>query len=204
MLLIGLTGSIGMGKSTAAARFRAVGIPVVDADAEVHKLYEGAAVAPIETAFPGTTTGGKVDRQKLAEALLNRPDRFKRLEAIVHPLVFAAERALLRTEAAKGAAMAVLEIPLLLETGGEKRVDVVVVVSAPADAQRARVMQRPGMTAEKLDQLLARQMPDAEKRRRADFIVDTGGTFAETDAQVDNIVESLKGRAGTAFDDHWR
>jgi len=204
MLLIGLTGSIGMGKSTAAARFRAVGIPVVDADAEVHKLYEGAAVAPIETAFPGTTSGGKVDRQKLAEALLNRPDRFKRLEAIVHPLVFAAERALLRTEAAKGAAMAVLEIPLLLETGGEKRVDVVVVVSAPAEAQRTRVMQRPGMTAEKFDQLLARQMPDAEKRRRADFIVDTGGTFAETDAQVDNIVESLRGRVGTAFDKYWR
>ncbi len=204
MLLIGLTGSIRMGKSTVAARFRALGIPVVDADAEVHKLYEGAAVAPIEAAFPGTTSGGKVDRQKLAQALLNRPEEFKRLEAIVHPLVLEAERALLCAEAAKGAPIAVLEIPLLLETGGDKRVDVVVVVSAPAGAQRTRVLQRPVMTAEKLDQLLDRQMPDAEKRRRADFIVDTGGTFAETDAQVDNIVESLKGRIGTAFDKFWR
>ncbi len=204
MLLIGLTGSIGMGKSTVAARFRALGIAVVDADAEVHKLYEGAAVAPIESAFPGTTSGGKVDRQKLAQALLNQPDRFKRLEAIVHPLVFAAERTLLRAEAARGAAMAVLEIPLLFETGGDKRVDVTVVVSVPAETQRARVLQRPGMTAEKLDQLLARQMPDAEKRGRADFIVDTGGTFADTDAQVDNIVESLKDRIGTAFDRYWR
>ncbi len=204
MLLIGLTGSIGMGKSTVAARFRALGIAVVDADAEVHKLYEGAAVAPIESAFPGTTSGGKVDRQKLAQALLDQPDRFKRLEAIVHPLVFAAERTLLRAEAARGAAMAVLEIPLLFETGGDKRVDVTVVVSVSAETQRARVLQRPGMTAEKLDQLLARQMPDAEKRSRADFIVDTGGTFADTDAQVDNIVESLKDRIGTAFDRYWR
>jgi dephospho-CoA kinase len=204
MLLIGLTGSIGMGKSTVAKRFRALGIPVIDADAEVHKLYEGAAVAPIEAAFPGTTGGGKVDRQKLAAALLADPGGFKRLEAIVHPLVFAAERSLLRAEAGKGVPMAVLEIPLLLETGGEKRVDLVVVVSAPAEAQRTRVMQRPGMTAEKLDQILARQMPDAEKRRRADFIVDTGGTFADTDVQVDNIVESLKGRTGTAFDKFWR
>ena len=204
MLLIGLTGSIGMGKSTVAARFRALGIPVVDADAEVHRLYEGAAVAPIEAAFPGSTSSGTVDRQKLAQVLLGRPDLFKRLEAIVHPLVLEAERTLLRAEAAKGAPMAILEIPLLLETGGEKRVDVVFVVSAPAEVQRTRVMQRPGMTAEKLDQLLARQMPDAEKRRRADFIVDTGGSFAETDAQVDSIVESLKGRIGTAFDKFWR
>ncbi len=204
MLIIGLTGSIGMGKSTVAARFRALGIGVCDADAEVHKLYEGAAVAPIEAAFPGTTADGKVDRQKLAHALLNRPDQFKRLEAIVHPLVFEAERSFLRAEAAKGAPMTVVEIPLLLETGGEKRVDVVVVCSAPAEAQRARVMQRPDMTAEKLDQLLSRQMPDAEKRRRADFIVDTGGTFAESDAQVDNIVESLRGRVGTAFETYWR
>ena len=204
MLLIGLTGSIGMGKSTVAARFRALGVPVCDADAEVHKLYEGAAVAPIEAAFPGTTVAGKVDRQKLAAALLKDPGGFKRLEAIVHPLVFAAERDVLRDAAAKGAPLAVLEIPLLLETGGEKRVDVVVVCSAPAEAQRARVMQRPGMTAEKLDQLLSRQMPDAEKRARADFVVDTGGTFADTDVQVDNIVESLKGRSGAAFDQFWR
>ena len=203
MLVIGLTGSIGMGKSTVAARLRTLGIAVCDADAVVHKLYEGAAVTPIETAFPGTTAGGKVDRQKLAQALLGRPDAFKRLEAIVHPMVVATERAFLRAAAAKGAAMTVLEIPLLLETGGEGRVDVVIVCSAPAEAQRARVMQRPGMTAEKLDQLLARQMPDAEKRSRADFVVDTGGTFAESDAQVDKIVESLQARSGIAYAKFW-
>ena len=203
MLVIGLTGSIGMGKSTVAARLRALGIAVCDADAEVHKLYEGAAVAPIEAAFPGTTVDGKVDRQKLAQALLDRPDRFKRLEAIVHPLVVEAERTFLHDQAAQGAAMTVLEIPLLLETGGEGRVDVVIVCSAPAEAQRARVMRRPAMTAEKLDQLLARQMPDAEKRKRADFVVDTGGSFAETDAQVDKIIESLQARPGTAYAKFW-
>ena len=203
MLVIGLTGSIGMGKSTVVARFRLHGIGVCDADAEVHKLYEGAAVAPIEAAFPGTTHGGKVDRERLAQALIAKPEGFARLEAIVHPLVLAAERAFLHAEAAKGARMAVLEIPLLLETGGDARVDVVVVVSAPADKQRERVMQRPNMTPEKLEQVLTRQMPDAEKRAWADFIVDTGGTLAETDAQVDNIVESLQGRQGTAFATAW-
>jgi dephospho-CoA kinase len=203
MLIVGLTGSIGMGKSTVAARFRHHGIGVCDADAEVHKLYEGAAVDPIEAAFPGTTDGGKVDRQRLAQALIAKPEGFARLEAIVHPLVLAAERGFLHAEAAKGARMAVLEIPLLLETGGDARVDVVVVVRAPADKQRERVMQRPNMTPEKLEQVLARQMPDAEKRAWADFIVDTGGTLAETDAQVDNIVESLQGRQGTAFATAW-
>jgi dephospho-CoA kinase len=203
MLVIGLTGSIGMGKSTVAARFRALGIAVCDADAEVHKLYEGAAVAPIEAAFPGTTEAGRVDRQKLAAALLDDPARFKTLEAIVHPLVFEAERVFLRAEAAKAAPMAVLEVPLLLETGGNARVDCVVVCSAPGDVQRVRVAQRPGMTPQKLEQLLTRQMPDAEKRRRADFVVDTGGTFAETDAQVDRIVESLTSRRGTAFAKFW-
>jgi dephospho-CoA kinase len=203
VLIVGLTGSIGMGKSAVAARFRHHGIAVCDADAEVHKLYEGAAVAPIEAAFPGTTRGGKVDRQRLAAALLTDPAGFERLEVIVHPLVFAAERDFLRAEAAKGAAMAVLEIPLLLETRGEKRVDVVVVCSAPADKQRERVLQRPNMTLEKLQQVLARQMPDAEKRARADFVVDTGGSLDETAAQVDSIVESLRGRAGTAFAGAW-
>lgn len=203
MLIVGLTGSIGMGKSTVAARFRAHGIAVFDADAEVHKLYEGAAVPAIEAAFPGTTNAGKVDRQRLAQALIARPEGFARLEAIVHPLVFAAERSFLHAEADRGAALAVLEVPLLLETEGEVRVDVVMVVSATADKQRERAMQRPNMTPEKLEQVLARQMPDAEKRVRADFIVDTGGTFAETDAQVDNIIESLKGREGTAFATAW-
>jgi len=203
MLLVGLTGSIGMGKSTVAARLRALGIGVCDADAEVHKLYVGAAVPLIEAAFPGTTGDGKVDRQKLSHVLLADPAGFKRLEAIVHPLVFEAERAFLRGQAASGAALAVLEIPLLLEGGGERRVDCVIVCSAPPEAQRARVMQRPGMTAEKLEQMLARQMSDAQKRARADFVVDTGGTFAETDAQVDRIIESLKGRQGTAYAEYW-
>jgi dephospho-CoA kinase len=203
MLIVGLTGSIGMGKSTVAARFRSHGIAVCDADAEVHRLYEGAAVPAIEAAFPGTTGAGKVDRQKLAQTLLANPEGFKRLEAIVHPLVLAAERDFLHAEAATGATVAVLEIPLLLETSGERRVDVVVVCSAPAEQQRARVMQRPSMTLEKLQQVLARQMPDAEKRARADFVVDTGGTLDETAAQVDNIVESLRGRAGTAFARAW-
>ena len=203
MLIIGLTGGIGMGKSTVAARLRAVGVAVCDADAEVHKLYEGAAVAPIEAAFPGTTEGGRVDRQKLSAALLKDPSGFKRLEAIVHPLVFAAERTFLHDEAARGAALAVLEVPLLLETGGERRVDAVIVCSAPAPMQRQRVMQRPGMTPEKLEQMLSRQMPDADKRRRADFVVDTSGTFAETEAQVDKIIESLRGQQGGAFAKHW-
>lgn len=204
MLVIGLTGSIGMGKSTAAARFRELGIGVCDADAEVHKLYEGGpAVDAIEAAFPGTTIHGRVDRQKLAQALLADPSRFARLEAIVHPMVRDAERAFLRAEMARGAGMAVLEIPLLLEGGGHGRVDVVVVVSAPADIQRERVLARPGMSLEKLEQILARQLHDGEKRARADFVVDTGGTIAESAAQVDNIVESLQGRSGEAYAKHW-
>ena len=203
MLVVALTGSIGMGKTTVARRLRQLGIAVFDADAEVHALYEGAAVAPIEAAFPGTTSGGKVDRGKLSKALLDNPRDFPKLEAIVHPLVLAAERAFLEAEAAKGARMAVLEIPLLFETGGDARVDAVIVVSAPAEAQRQRVLERPGMTPEKLAQMLGRQVPDAEKRARADFVVDTGGTFAEADAQVDTIVESLQDRPGTAFAKHW-
>jgi len=203
MLVVGLTGSIGMGKSTVAARLRALGIAVCDADAEVHKLYVGAAVAAIEAAFPGATDGGKVDRQKLAAALLADADGFKRLEAIVHPLVLAAERAFLNQEAARAAPLAVLEVPLLYETGGERRVDCVIVVSAPAAAQRARVLRRAGMTPEKLEQVLARQTSDEEKQARADFVVDTGGTLAATEAQVDKIVESLRGRPGTAYARHW-
>jgi dephospho-CoA kinase len=203
MLIIGLTGSIGMGKSTAAQRFRYNGVPVCDADAEVHKLYEGKAVAPIEAAFPGTTDAGKVDRSKLAAALLADPSGFKRLEGIVHPLVLAAERNWLHEAKRDGAAMAVLEIPLLFETGGNRRVDVTVVVSAPAHLQRARVLGRAQMTPEKLDAILARQMPDAEKRARADFVVDTGGAIPDTEAQIDRIVANLKGRNGSAFAAHW-
>ncbi len=206
MLIIGLTGSIGMGKSTAAARIRALGVGVCDADAIVHKLYRpgGAAVTAIEAAFPGTMAeDGGIDRQRLAAALLADGSAFKRLEAIVHPLVHAAEREFLHGKVAKGAAKAVLEIPLLFETGGEKRVDVTIVVSAPPEVQRRRVLERPGMTPEKLDQILSRQLSDEEKRSRADFVVDTSRTIPETEAQIDRIMAQLDGRSGTAFAEHW-
>jgi dephospho-CoA kinase len=176
---------------------------VFDADAEVHRLYEGPAVAAVEAAFPGSTDGHRVDRNKLSQALLANPQDFRRLEAIVHPLVFAAERSFLRTEAERGARLAVLEVPLLLESGRPPRVDAIIVVSASADLQRKRVLRRPGMSVEKLEQVLARQMPDADKRARADFVVDTSGTFAETDAQVDLIVESLQDRKASAFAEFW-
>jgi dephospho-CoA kinase len=203
VLIVGLTGSIGMGKSTVAARLRAHAIPVFDADAEVRRLYEGEAAALIEASFPGTTTNGKVVRRKLAEALIAQPADFARLEAIVHPLVLASERAFLRAAAAAGATMAVLEVPLLLETGGEKRVDVVIVASAPAEAQRQRVLARPDMGEERFAQIIDRQVSDTRKREMADFVIDTGLTFADTDAQVDRIVESLKGRRGSAYARWW-
>ena len=203
MLVIGLTGSAGMGKSTVAAHLRARGIPVLDADAEVHRLYDGAAAPLIEAAFPGTTADGRVDRKKLSAALLRDPDALRRLEAIVHPLVQAAERGFLQRSFAQGAAIAVLEIPLLFETGGDRCVDVTIVVSAPADVQLERMLARPDMSPEKLDALLARQLPDAEKRARADFIVDTSRTIPETLAQADRIIETLRGRQGAAFQQCW-
>lgn len=203
MLIVGLTGSIGMGKSTAANAFRKRSINVCDADAEVHKLYAGKAAPLIEAAFPGSTAGGVVERPKLAQALAADPSGFKRLEAIVHPLVQAAEREFLRAEAARGAKMAVLEIPLLFETGGEKKVDVVVVVSASAASQRARVLERPGMSEAKLEQLLSRQMPDTDKRARADFVVDTDRPVEECDAEIGRIVAKITNRSGVAFDRNW-
>lgn len=203
MLIVGLTGSIGMGKSTIAERFRSHGIAVFDADAYVHALYAGEAVTPIEAAFPGTTAQGRVDRAKLAEALKREPASFARLEAIVHPLVVAAERDFLKSEAARGAAMVVVEIPLLFESGRDKHVDVVIVASAPPEAQRERVLARPGMTADRLDALLGRQTPDAEKRARADFIVDTGGSLEDSARQADAIIASLAGREGRAFEAFW-
>lgn len=203
MLIVGLTGSIGMGKSTAAERFRELGITVIDADAEVHKLYAGEAVAPIEAAFPGTIVDGLVDRARLSSALLADPSGFKRLEAIVHPLVQQAEREILRAEAARGAKIVVLEVPLLFETDGDARVDVTVVVSAGPEEQARRVLARPGMTAEKLATILARQIPDVEKRRRADFVVETSGPVTESRAAVDAIVAQLAGRQGTAYEKHW-
>jgi dephospho-CoA kinase len=191
MFIIGLTGSLGMGKSTTARFFAEEGVPVHDADAVVHRLYDGEAASAIEAAFPGTTAGGKVDRNKLAAVVLDDPAALKRLEAIVHPLVHAAERQLLAQAQSRGEKLAVLDIPLLFETGGEERVDAVVVVSAPAEVQQSRVLARAGMTREKLDAILSRQMPDAEKRQRADFVVDTSRGFDAARAQVRAILDAV-------------
>jgi dephospho-CoA kinase len=191
MFILGLTGSLGMGKSTTARFFAEEGVPVHDADAVVRRLYEGEAVNVIEAAFPGTTADGKVDRNKLAARVLGDAAALQRLEAIVHPLVQEAERRLLAEAAANGERIAVLDIPLLFETGGDRRVDAVVVVSAPPDVQRARVLERPGMTIEKLESILSKQMPDAEKRRRADFVVDSSQGFESAHAQVRAILDAV-------------
>jgi dephospho-CoA kinase len=206
MLILGLTGSIGMGKSTAAAHLRARGIPVFDADAHVHALYAkgGAAVSPIEAAFPGTTANGAVDRTRLAAALASSPDGFTRLEAIVHPLVRDAEQTFLNLHHKNGVRIAVLEIPLLFETKADALVDATIVLSTDPATQRARVLARPGMTEAKLDMILARQLPDAEKRRRADFVVDTSGPVTDTHAQIDSVLGKLQAHKAAAFEKHWR
>jgi len=191
MLILGLTGSLGMGKSTTARLFAEEGVPVHDADAVVHRLYEGEAAAAIEAAFPGTTADGKVDREELAARVLGDRVALKRLEAIVHPLVQQAEQRLLAEAEARGEKVAVLDIPLLFETGGEERVDAVVVVSAPPEVQRSRALERPGMTVDKLDAILAKQMPDEEKRRRADFVVDTSRGFEAARAEVRAILKAI-------------
>jgi dephospho-CoA kinase len=191
MFILGLTGSLGMGKSTTAGFFAEAGVPVHDADAVVHRLYEGEAAPAIEAAFPGTTVGGKVDRSRLATRVVDNPEALRRLEAIVHPLVSEAKERFLREAQARGAKVAVLDIPLLFETGGDQRVDAVVVVSAPGDVQRQRVLERPGMTPEKLDALLARQLADSEKRQRADFVVDTSQGFDAARAQVQAILRAV-------------
>ena len=188
MFILGLTGSIGMGKSTTAKLFAEEGVPVHDADAAVHRLYENEAVAAIEAAFPGTTANGKVDRTRLAAQVLGNEAARKRLEGIVHPLVRESEVNFLADARARNAPIVVLDIPLLYETGGDSRVDAVVVVTAPPEVQRERVMARPGMTEERFAQLLAAQVPDAEKRRRADFIVDTSRGFDAARAQVRDIL----------------
>lgn len=203
MLVVGLTGSIGMGKSAIALRLREHGVPVFDADAEVHRLYRGAAAPLVEAAFLGTTANGQVDRVKLAAALAAQPGGFERLEAIVHPLVHQAERAFLHAAAAKGAALAVLEIPLLFEGGSDKKMDAVIVASAALAIQQKRVMERPGMTLEKLKRLVARQMPDEEKRKRADFVVDTNGSLADTHHQTDAIIARLAAQSARAFARDW-
>jgi dephospho-CoA kinase len=200
MLVIGLTGGIGMGKSAAAERFAEHGIPVFNADTCVHRLYEGEAVEAIESAFPGVAKDGRIDRKLLSEQIAGSPERLLRLERIVHPLVVAAELDFLRAAEKDGAPLAVLEIPLLFETGADSRVDVTVVVSAPHDVQRARVLSRPGMTADKLEHLLARQLPDAERRTRADYVVDSGLSLADMRIEIDKLIESLKSREGRVMD----
>jgi dephospho-CoA kinase len=200
MLVIGLTGGIGMGKSAAAKHFAARGIPTFNADACVHELYEGKAVRAIEAQFPGVARGGKVDRKLLSERIAGSPARLKTLEEIVHPLVVAAEIEFLREQEKKGEKIAVLEIPLLFETDAHERVDVSIVISAPEHVQRRRVLAREGMTADKLEHLLARQLPDAKKRALADFVVDSGTTHGDMHAQIDKIIESLKSRDGRVME----
>jgi dephospho-CoA kinase len=200
MVILGLTGSIGMGKSTTSRLFVEAGVPVHDADAAVHELYRGEAIPAIESAFPGTTLAGRVDRDKLAARVLDDPSAIKRLESIVHPLVRAAETRFLADAVSRGARVAVLDIPLLFETGADARVDAVVVVSAPPDVQRARALQRPGMTEAKLDAILQNQMPDSEKRARAHFVVDSSRGVDSARAQVRGIlraVATLPGRQRT-------
>jgi dephospho-CoA kinase len=191
MFVLGLTGSLGMGKSTTANFFAEEGVPVHDADAVVHRLYEGEATPLIEAAFPGTTSGGKVDRVKLGERVLGDAQAIKKLEQIVHPLVAAARDRFLAEAERSGAKVAVLDIPLLFETGGDERCDAVVVVSAPADVQRARAFERPGMDEQKFSAILAKQMPDDEKRRRADFVVDTSQGYEAARAQVRDILRRV-------------
>lgn len=193
MIVLGLTGSIGMGKSTTADLFRAAGVPVHDADATVHALYRGPAVAAIEAAFPGTTREGSVDRAALGARVLGDDAAVRRLEAIVHPLVRAAETAFLDGARSNGRRVVVLDIPLLFETGGDARVDAVVTVTAPADVQRARVLARPGATVETFERILVRQMPDAEKRRRSHFLVDSGRGLAPARLQVEGILRACRG-----------
>ncbi len=190
--VLGLTGSIGMGKSTTASMFRRRGIPVHDADAAVHQLYAGPAVAPVAAAFPGVAPGGAVDRAALARRVLGDEEAMRRLEGIVHPLVRAIEEAFLLDNA--DAPLVVLDVPLLFETGMNRRCDAVAVVSAPPEIQQARVLARPGMTPDALAALLARQLPDAEKRRLCHWVIDTGRGFPAAQQQVDDLARALAGR----------
>lgn len=192
MILLGLTGSIGMGKSTTARLFAEAGVPVNDADQVVHELYRGEAVRPVEAAFPGSVRDGAVDRQILSRMLSENPAHFRMLEAIVHPLVQERERRFVEENRKAGAALVVLDIPLLFEVGGEGRVDRIAVVSCSADEQRRRVLARPGMTPEKFELILSRQMPDAEKRKRADYVIDTGEGIEHARRQVLDIIAELK------------
>jgi dephospho-CoA kinase len=188
MIVLGLTGSIGMGKSTTAKLFAEAGVPVYDADATVHKIYEGEAAPAIEAAFPGTTVNGKVDRARLSAKVVHDPAAIRRLEQIVHPMVRAYHQQFLDEAERSGALVAVVDVPLLFETGGEKRVDAVVVVTTSPENQRERILARGTMTAEALDAILARQLPDAEKRKRADFIVDTSHGLDPVRERIQDIL----------------
>lgn len=198
MLVIGLTGSAAMGKSTVSAMFAARGVAVFDADRTVHALYEGAAAPVVEAAFPGTTSGGVVDRDRLRDRVLGNEPAMKQLEALIHPLVKREEGSFLSEARAAGRRIVLLDIPLLFETKVEGEVDMVVVVSAPPEMQRERMLKRAGMTPERLEAMLARQTPDAEKRRRAHFVIDTSGTLDETRQQVDDILRAVAGMAAGA------
>jgi dephospho-CoA kinase len=197
MLILGLTGSAAMGKSTASKMFAARGVPVFDADRTVHALYAGAATPVVEAAFPGTTSDGTVDRDQLRDRVLGDEAAMATLEALIHPLVKREEEKFLSEAQAAGRRIVLLDIPLLFETRAEGEVDLVVVVSAPAEVQRARMLKRQGMTPERLDAMLARQTPDGEKRRRAHFVIDTGGTLDETSGQVDDILRAVAGVAAS-------
>jgi dephospho-CoA kinase len=191
MRILGLTGSIGMGKSTTANLFAEAGVPVYDADAAVHQLYEGEAAPAIEAAFPGTTVNGKVDRPKLSARVVHDPAAIKQLEQIVHPMLGASRQKFFADAEAAGAPVVVLDIPLLFETGGEKRVDAVVVVSTSPELQRERVLARGTMDEAKLDAIIAKQTPDAEKRKRADFVVDTSHGLEPVRAQIRDILAEV-------------
>src|SRR3984885_405451 len=193
MILLGLTGSIGMGKSTTAKLFAEAGVPVYDADATVHRLYESEAAPAIEAAFPGTTANGSVDRNRLSAQVVHDPSAMRRLEQIVHPMLGASRQKFLDAAEQSGTPVAVVDVPLLFETGGEKRVDAVVVVTTTPEIQRQRILARDNMTGEKLDAILARQLPDAEKRKRADFVVDTSDGLDHVRARIrDILVEAGK------------
>jgi dephospho-CoA kinase len=191
MRVIGLTGSSGMGKSTTAMLFSEEGVPVYDADATVHMIYENEAAPAVEAAFPGTTVDGRVDRDRLSARVVHDPAAMKRLEAIVHPMLKAHHQAFLDQAERDGAPVAVVDVPLLFETGGDARVDAVVVVTTTAEVQRARILARPAMTPDKLEAILARQMPDAEKRRRADFVVDTSHGLEPVRARIRDILREV-------------
>ena len=191
MKILGLTGSIGMGKSTTAKLFAEAGVPVYDADATVHRVYQGEAAPAIEAAFPGTTSDGKVDRARLSATVVHDPAAIQRLEQIVHPMLRSYHQKFLEDAEQAGAPVVVMDVPLLFETGGEKRVDAVVVVTTAPEVQRERILERGTMTAETLDAILARQTPDAEKRRRADFVVDTSHGLDPVRARIRDILAEV-------------